>query len=174
MTVADKHLHELAQPIFTVDVCITHRDRVLMLQRSETKKAFPGWLALPGGHIEANEDPLAAAIREVKEETGITVPPSCLRQKFVAVHHHLDRKEVYIVFGFLAELRILDTPVIGNSEGTLVWIEKKPLLSLETVLPPVKYYLHHLMNGRGILYNNSTWNSATLVAVNSQTLDTNS
>jgi 8-oxo-dGTP diphosphatase len=167
----DRHLHELAQPIFTVDVCITHGENVLMLKRSETKKAFPGWLALPGGHIEANEDPLAAAIREVKEETGITVPPSGLRQKFVAVHHHLDRKEVYIVFGFLAELRILDTPVIGNSEGTLVWIEKKPLLSLETVLPPVKYYLQHLLTGKGILYNNSTWNNATLVTVKSETHD---
>lgn len=174
MTMNDKRLHELDQPIFTVDVCITHKDRVLMLQRSETKKAFPGWLALPGGHIEANEDPLAAAIREVKEETGITVLPSGLRQKFVAVHHHLDRNEVYIVFGFLAELSVLDTPVIGNSEGTLVWVEKKTLLALETVLPPVKYYLHHLLTGKGTLYNNSTWNNATLVAVNSQTHDANS
>lgn len=170
----DRHLHELAQPIFTVDVCITHGENVLMLKRSETKKAFPGWLALPGGHIEANEDPLAAAIREVREETGIAVSPAALRQKFVAVHHHLDRKEVYIVFGFLVNLGVLDTPVIGNHEGTLVWMDKKTLLASDTVLPPVKYYLHHLLTKQGILYNNSTWSNATLVAVNSETLDSNS
>ncbi len=30
-----------------------------------------GWLP-PGGHIEANEDPVQAVLREIEEETGIT------------------------------------------------------------------------------------------------------
>jgi 8-oxo-dGTP diphosphatase len=31
-----------------------------------------GWWLYPGGHIEPNEDPAQAVIREVTEETGIT------------------------------------------------------------------------------------------------------
>ena len=68
-----KRLHEIAQPIFTAEVYIMHGDEVLMFKRSETKKKFPGFWSIPGGHIDEGEDPLAAAIREVKEETALDI-----------------------------------------------------------------------------------------------------
>lgn len=42
------------------------RPRILLIERSDT-----GMLALPGGFIDQDEDPLACARRELEEETGL-------------------------------------------------------------------------------------------------------
>jgi ADP-ribose pyrophosphatase YjhB (NUDIX family) len=169
-----KHLHEVATPIFTVDVFIQYQDSILMFKRSETKKAFPGWWALPGGHIDEGENPLSAAIREAKEETGLALTPQEMQLKFVATHYHTDRNEVYIVFGFLAVIEHKPKQLEDNIEGTAQWIEKSQLMKLENVLPPVKYYFEHVLNNRsGIMYNYSTWNNSQLVKVDSELVDRN-
>ena len=51
---------------------ITKEDGALLLLRSAGQK-FSGKWDLPGGHIHVGEDPKDGLIREVKEETGITL-----------------------------------------------------------------------------------------------------
>ena len=41
----------------------------------------------PGGHVEPGEDPLAAAVREVKEETGLIVDPASASRRASVGHH---------------------------------------------------------------------------------------
>ncbi len=53
---------------FTSTVYIFHNDRVLLHKHVKHNKWLP-----PGGHLEANETPPEAAIREVKEETGLDI-----------------------------------------------------------------------------------------------------
>jgi ADP-ribose pyrophosphatase YjhB (NUDIX family) len=53
---------------FTVAVFVVHDARVLLHYHAKLGKWLP-----PGGHIEANELPDAAALREVLEETGVRV-----------------------------------------------------------------------------------------------------
>ena len=52
----------------TVGTCIINEDKILFV--SHTKLNL--WL-FPGGHIEANETPDQAALREAMEETGLDV-----------------------------------------------------------------------------------------------------
>lgn len=60
------HIHEKID--FTASVFIVQNGKVLLHMHKKLGK----WLQ-PGGHIELDEDPNQAAIREVKEETGFDV-----------------------------------------------------------------------------------------------------
>jgi len=175
MDTPSRHLHTIAPSIFTVDICIRHGDDVLMFARSKTKKMFPGCLALPGGHIDEGENPLTAAIREAREEVGISLTPKRVQLKFVALHYHQDRRELFVVFGFLARIYKKPERILSNDEGSASWMSKDTLMSHDAVFPPVKYYLSHVLeNTSGIMYNYSIWNNSQLVRVISEEIDTNS
>lgn len=60
------HIHEKID--FTSEVFIVNGDAVLLRKHDK----FKIWLSV-GGHIELNEDPVEAALREVKEEVGLSV-----------------------------------------------------------------------------------------------------
>ena len=51
---------------FTVTGFVVHEGRTLLHWHPKVKMWLP-----PGGHIEANEDPVQAVIREIEEETGV-------------------------------------------------------------------------------------------------------
>lgn len=60
------HIHDKID--FTAEVFVVYRDKVLLRMHDKYKK----WLSV-GGHIELDEDPNQAAVREVKEEVGLDV-----------------------------------------------------------------------------------------------------
>ena len=60
------HLHEKID--FTVEVYIVCGNEVLLRMHDKYKM----WLAV-GGHVELDEDPNQAAVREVKEEVGLDI-----------------------------------------------------------------------------------------------------
>ena len=53
---------------FTATAFLVCGDSILLHWHNKVLEWLP-----PGGHIEENEDPVEAVIREVKEETGLTV-----------------------------------------------------------------------------------------------------
>ena len=60
------HIHEKID--FTVAIFVVHDDAILLVHHRNRDK----WLPL-GGHIELDEDPEQAALREAKEESGLDV-----------------------------------------------------------------------------------------------------
>lgn len=54
-------------------VVLDANDNFLLLTRSETHPVLSGFLDIPGGLVEVAEEPGAAVIREIYEETGIEV-----------------------------------------------------------------------------------------------------
>lgn len=60
------HIHKDID--FTISVFVVRDGRVLL----HTHRKYGMWLP-PGGHIELDEDPNQAALREVKEECGLAV-----------------------------------------------------------------------------------------------------
>jgi 8-oxo-dGTP pyrophosphatase MutT (NUDIX family) len=60
------HIHEKID--FTVAIFVVHDAKVLVIHHRKLDK----WLPL-GGHIELDEEPEQAALREAKEESGLDV-----------------------------------------------------------------------------------------------------
>ena len=60
------HIHEKID--FTVAIFVVHESKVLLIHH----RGLDRWLPL-GGHIELDEDPEAAALREALEESGLEV-----------------------------------------------------------------------------------------------------
>lgn len=165
------HLHMHFPIITSVECFITTQGQLLVNKRSEYKEKFPGFLSIPGGHIEVGENPLGTAIREVKEETDVTITENEVTLKYIAIHEHIDRKETWLIFGFLVRLEA-KVPLKNSREGESLWAEINAVKSAEKVFQPVSYYLDHTLDkDSGILYTNIQWENARLKKVISASKD---
>lgn len=76
------HCYDWPRPAVTTDIVVlATRDGVRRLLLIRRKGApFAGAWALPGGFLEPDETLAAGAARELREETGVTLPADDLRQ----------------------------------------------------------------------------------------------
>lgn len=94
--------------------------QILVLNRNDP--VWPG-LTFPGGHVEPHESFHDSGIREVKEETGLTI----FSPKLVGVKQFYDQnQERYIVFFYVTNK--FTGQVKESNEGTLSWMTKEELL----------------------------------------------
>lgn len=122
----------LAEP--RVLVFATRGAETLFLEGGPAKW-FAGRLNGLGGVVEADEDVAAAAVRETREECGLT--PSSVRLAAVV---NVDAEPPVILFVFGAELPPGD--VRPCSEGRLVWLDEARVADPATpLLPDVRGYL---------------------------------
>ena len=108
----------------TVLCLIYEGDRILLQNR--VKKDWQGY-TFPGGHVEHGESIVDAVVREMKEETGLTVqnPELCGIKQFPIEGGR------YLVFlfktgAFTVQLR-------SSAEGKMEWVERAALPGLKTV-----------------------------------------
>jgi len=106
-------------------LCLIEKGSMILLQ-NRIKKDWRGY-TLPGGHIEPGESVVDAVIREMQEETGLTVldPRLCGIKQFP-----IDGGR-YLVFLFRAKSFI--GTLRASEEGSVEWIERSELQGLPTV-----------------------------------------
>ncbi len=108
-------------------LCYIEKDeKYLMLYRNKKKNDANGgkWIGV-GGKIEENESPDEALLREIKEETGLTLTSYRFRGivTFVSDTWEGEYMYLYTADGFEGEL-------IECDEGELSWIDKKAVPDL--------------------------------------------
>lgn len=107
-----------------IEDCITNKV-VLQYRSPERYKKWSGY-AFPGGHIEEGESIAESVIREVYEETGLTITAP----KLVAVKDwEPDEGGRYIVFCYKATR--FSGQLRSSEEGEVSWVEKDQLEKLD-------------------------------------------
>ena len=108
----------------TVLCLLTDGDRILLQNR--VKRDWRGY-TLPGGHVEPGESFVHAVIREMKEETGLTV----LRPRLAGVKQFPIENGRYVVLLFRAEA--YEGALRASEEGPMEWVPRSRLAELPTV-----------------------------------------
>jgi 8-oxo-dGTP diphosphatase len=106
-------------PLLTTDCAIFNcEDEVLLIRRKHPP--FAGSYALPGGFVEVGETVEAACIREVREETGLTIS----EPKLVGVYSRpgRDPRGHTVSVAFAVKLTKAAEPQAGSDAASAEWI----------------------------------------------------
>ena len=110
------------------NMCLVYSgDKILVQERN--KKDWPG-LTFPGGHVEKGENFYDAIIREVKEETGLTL----LNPVLCGIEEYKQTKDEdrYVILFY--KCNTFDGEIKDSDEGRIYWLDKDELDEVELSL----------------------------------------
>lgn len=119
---------------------LTRGDDILMLHRA--KSPNKGLWNGVGGKIHENESPLAACLREVKEETGFTLESARFAGVMTWRGFEVDRGGLYI---FVAPAP--DGDPVESHEGRLEWKPRAWVFTSDEVVSNIHHFAPHVLNG---------------------------
>jgi len=132
----------LSWPALLVYLYTSHRARILIICGGEVL-VCKGWLGsgrweLPGGGLHQGETVIQAAIRELREETGVEISP----QQLKLIKSGRSIAEHGLTFRYTAlALELDDKPEVLRQQFELVdikWFKRQDLMSMKEVSPNVK------------------------------------
>ncbi len=118
--------NDIKVPELTTLCYIEHDDSYLMMHRTKKEKDInkDKWIGI-GGHFEYGESPDECLLREVDEETGLTITSYTARGviTFIYGENVVEYMHLYTADGFTGEIHECD-------EGELVWVPKEKVMEL--------------------------------------------
>lgn len=103
------------------NMCLIYtEDKIWVQEKTGTK--YEGGLVFPGGHVEEGESLRDSIIREIKEETGLTIskPQPCGYKDWIQEDGTRYIVLLYKTDIFLGEIR-------SSSEGRVFWLDRKDI-----------------------------------------------
>jgi len=155
------HIHE--QIDFTVAIFVVENGRVLLVHHRKLDK----WLPV-GGHIELDEDPEMAALREAREESGLEVellgerPPTTgpgtralIAPRFLDIHRITDSHE-HIGMIYWARPRGGELALATEEHHDIRWCTRDELDRLDPpIADAVKWYALKAIEELGAVPNST-------------------
>jgi 8-oxo-dGTP diphosphatase len=135
---------DTATPYIASYVIVRNSGKIAFVLRSNTD-----WMnhhyGLPSGKVEKNESFSQAAIREAKEEIGITVLPENL--KFIHIsHRHDDNYDWVDVFFEATEWSGEPYNAEPHMHSELAWLDPKNLP--DNVIPNIRYLIEQIESNK--------------------------
>jgi ADP-ribose pyrophosphatase YjhB (NUDIX family) len=109
-------------PLVGVGAVVVEAGRVLLVRRGH--EPMKGHWSLPGGLVELGESLTDGVIREVREETGLTVEPVELVEVLDRIHREGERVQYhYVIADYLC--RVVGGALEAASDADAVrWVER--------------------------------------------------
>lgn len=124
------------------DILVRHRDGTYLLMQRDRRKHYGGmWEATAGGSALQNETPLECAVRELREETGIS------SRELTEVGRVQSGNTIYVEFLCVTDCR---KDSVRLQEGETIayrWVSKEQLLTMkkeELVTERMQEYIEKL------------------------------
>ncbi len=142
------HINDLID--YTVEVFIVYENKILLRKHDKYRK----WLSV-GGHIELHEDPVEAAIREVREEIGLEIEldeklkPSYKKDSttdlippYFLNRHRINSNHEHVTFVYFAKAST--DKIVQGMENELSeeckWFTKEEIEQNKEITPNIKFY----------------------------------
>lgn len=127
---------------------IITKDGKILLQKRKGSKLWPGYYALPAGHIDEGENQYDALSREAVEELGIIIKPEDIKKSYVVLRRNyfeIDGKklEPYIDYYFdIESYEGIPTIIEEDKCDELLWA------SVDELPEPFVNYEGEFLNNR--------------------------
>lgn len=108
---------------------IITKDNKILIQKRKGSKLWPGYYALPAGHIDEGETQYDALVREAKEELGINIDPKKILNNYVVLRRNyfeIDGKQLEPYIDYYFEINQFEgVPKIMEDDkcDELIWAD---------------------------------------------------
>ena len=119
-------------PKFEVVSCfLEHDGKILLLHRQDHKPEGDTW-GVPAGKVDSNEDIYEATLREIREETGVSLG----KEQLTHGHKLFVRYPGYDFFYHIFHAALAERPVISissNEHKTYTWVTPQEALGMNLI-----------------------------------------
>lgn len=117
---------------------------VLVLRRSDTHPRKPHWTDLPGGIVDRGEPEVTAVVRELQEETGITIDPQgCIL--FYSHTHMLPSGRSFTKLVYLVHLDHTPDVTLSYEHESYEWCSVDTLMAREDLERGEKHAIEYAL-----------------------------
>lgn len=142
------------EPTILTNMCMIY-DGSRILVQDRKNPDWPG-VTFPGGHVEPKESFVDSTIREVYEETGLTIS----NLKLCGVKQFTHRRGDYRYIVFLYKTDTFSGDLTSSREGDVFWVERSMLTEYqlaEGFLDMLEIFENDTLSEDYLYFENETW-----------------